>query len=173
MEISRFLARTGKGIYKLSKATNIVGVSVLAMMMLFTVTDVCLRYFFNRPLAGSFELTEFMMAIVISFGLAHTAALDGHISVDLLTSRLPQRVRLIFSCITNLISATVFALVTWQNFVQAKTLYLSGLESEVLYFPVFPFVIATGFGFALIFFVFLIKFFDSLSRVIKEWNQLP
>ena len=48
MGISRFLTRTGKGIYKLSKATNIVGVSVLAMMMLFTVTDVCLRYFFNR-----------------------------------------------------------------------------------------------------------------------------
>ena len=113
------------------------------------------------------------MAIVISFGLAHTAVLDGHISVDLLTSRLPKRIRLIFSAMTNLISATVFALVTWQNFVQAKILYLSGLESEVLYFPVFPFVIATGLGFALIFFVFLIKFFDSSIQVFKEWNHLP
>ena len=171
MGVSRVFARLGGIIQGLSKILNVIGVSVLALLMFFTVTDVCLRYFFNRPFASSFEVTEFMMAVVVSFGLAHTAVKGGHIGVDLFTSRLPRNVEAVFAGLSHLISTGVFALVTWQSFVQAKTLYESGLESEVLYIPVFLFVAATGVGFALLCLVFLLNFFDSLSRMIEKWNR--
>ncbi|MFH1487927.1 MAG: TRAP transporter small permease [Pseudomonadota bacterium] len=171
MGVSRVFAGLGKIVQGLSKILNVIGISILAVLMFFTVTDVCLRYFFNRPFASSFELTEFMMAVVVSFGLAYTATKGGHIGVDLITSRLPRNVEAGFACVSHLISTGVFALVTWQSFLQAKTLYYSGLESEVLYIPVFPFVAATGFGFALLCLVFLGNFFNSLSRMIEEWNH--
>jgi len=171
MGVGRVGAGLAKALGVVSKAVNIVGVSVLALMMFFTVADVCLRYFFNRPIASSFELTEFMMALVVAFGLAHTALLGGHISVDILTSRLRPVVRAAFSSVSDLISAGIFALVAWQSFVQAEVLHESGLESDVLYLPVSPFVVAAGVGFGLLSLAFLLNFCRSLAQVIEKWNR--
>ena len=171
MWITRVVSQFSRVIDPVTRIINGVGVGILAVMMFFTVTDVCLRYFFNRPFASSFELTEFMMAILVAFGLAYTARLDGHIKVDILTSRLPKRIQAAISSFTNLVCVVVFILIAWQSFAQAKTLYLSGLTSEVLYIPVFPFVLMTGIGFALLGLVFLINFFVSLSQTMKKWNR--
>ena len=173
MGITRVISQLSRAINPVIRTINSVGVGILALMMFFTVTDVCLRYFFNRPLAGSFELTEFMMAIVVAFGLAYTALQDGHIKIDLVTSRLPKRTQAVMSSLTNLVCVVVFSLTTWQSFAHARTLYLSGLTSEVLYIPVSPFVIMTGIGFAFLSLVFLINFFVSLSQTMKKWNRSP
>jgi len=170
MEITRVITQVSRVIEPVIRIINGVGVGILAVMMFFTVMDVCLRYFLNRPFASSFELTEFMMGIIVAFGLAYTARLDGHIKVDILTSRLPQRTQAAISCLTHLVCVVVFILITWQSFAQARTLYLSGLTSEVLYIPVFPFVIMTGIGFALLGLVFLINFLVSLSQTRKKWS---
>ena len=50
-----------------------VGASMLTAMMFLTVTDVILRYIFNRPLAGAFEMAEYMMAVLVSFGIVYCA----------------------------------------------------------------------------------------------------
>lgn len=168
MWLTKVVSCFSRVVNPLSRILNSVGVGILATMMFFTVLDVSLRYFFNRPIASSFELTEFMMAIVICFGLAYTAVLQGHINIELVTSRLPQRARAVINSITNLVTVCVFSLITWQSFVHAKTLYLSGLTSSVLYIPVYPFLIMTGFGFAVLTLVFLINFLNSLSQAVRK-----
>ena len=42
-----------------------VAMTVLAGMMFLTAADVILRYIFNRPVTGAYELIEFLMAILI------------------------------------------------------------------------------------------------------------
>ena len=93
--ITSVISGLSKVINPVTRVINGVGVGILALIMFFTVTDVCLRYFFNHPLASSFELTEFMMAIAVAFGLAYTALHDGHVRVELFTSRLPKRTQAI------------------------------------------------------------------------------
>lgn len=173
MRLTRVISYLIRGINPTSRIINSVGVGILAVMMFFTVTDVGLRYFFNRPLASSFELTEFMMAIVVAFGLAYTALQDGHIKIDLVTSRLPKSAQAVLRSLTNLVCVVVFSLTTWQSFAHARTLYFSGLASEVLYIPVFPFVMMTGLGFGLLSLVFLFNFLNSLSQTIAKWNRSP
>ena len=60
----------GRSIFSLSRGLNIVGVSTLMVMMVLTVADVSLRYLINQPIPGAFELTEFLLVILASFGLA-------------------------------------------------------------------------------------------------------
>ena len=138
MEIGRIFAGSSRIVNAVSKAIHIVGVSILALLMVLTVMDVGLRYFLNKPITSTFELTEFMMAVLVSFCLAHTASHGGHVNVDIVTSRLPRKISAILGAISNFITTSIFTLVTWQCFAQARTIYQSGLESDVLYIPVFP-----------------------------------
>ena len=69
-------------------------------MVLTTVVDVFLRYLFNSPILGSYELTEFMMAILVFGSVAYTMVVKGHVTVDLVITRLPARAQAILECIT-------------------------------------------------------------------------
>lgn len=168
MWLSKAAYLLSKVVNPASRAINSVGVGVLALMMLLTAMDVSLRYLFNRPIPGSFELTAFMMAIVVSFGLAYTAVVRGHVNVELVVSRLPQRAQAVINSITGLISLGLFSLITWQCIMQAKTLFLGKLASEVLYIPVFPFLLVTGFGFAVLGLAFLVNLLNSVTQAVKR-----
>ena len=168
MWLSRAAHLLSRVVNPASRVINSVGVSVLAIMMLLTAGDVLLRYFFNRPIPGSFELTAFMMAIVVSFGLAYTAVRKGHVNVELVVSRLPQRAQAVIYSITGLISLGLFSMISWQCILQAKTLFLGKSASEVLYIPVFPFLLVTSFGFALLTLAFLVELLNSLTQAVKR-----
>ena len=151
-----------------SGALHSVGISVLGLMMLLTAADVTLRYVFDRPIMGSFDLSEYMMAIVVAFGLAYCAVMKGHVKVELVVSRLPQRAQAIIDTITGLLGLGLFSLITWQCFMHMKLLFASGLTSTVLLIPVFPFVAMVGLGSALLTLVLLTDFLDFLSQAVKR-----
>ena len=145
-----------------------IGIGVLAVMMLLTASDVALRYVFNRPISGSFELTEYMMAIVIAFGLAYCAVAKGHVRVGLVVDRFPQRAQAIIDSVTGLLGLGLFSVITWQCVLQVKIQFDSGLTSAVLFIPAFPFVAVVAFGSAMLCLVILADFFDSLSQAVRR-----
>lgn len=57
--------------------------TVLASMMLLTVADVVLRYLFNKPIYGSVEITQYLLATVVFAGLGLVTRHRGHIEVTL------------------------------------------------------------------------------------------
>jgi len=145
-----------------------IAMSVLVIMMLLTALDVIFRYIFNRPIAGSIELTEFMMATMVSFGIAYCAVLGGHVSVDVVVSLLPKKTRTIIGTITTLLSLGLFLLITWQNLLYIKEIFDSGLESPVLLLPVYPYIGAVAIGFGALCLVLLMNFFQLLSKAAKK-----
>ena len=60
-------------------------------LMLITTGDVIGRGFFNKPIAGTFELSEYMLAIIILLGAAYTQQVKGHVAVDFLTSQIQHQ----------------------------------------------------------------------------------
>lgn len=88
-----------RGIQRLSRAINGIGVGFLALMMFLTGTDVTLRYIFNRPIAGAYELTELMMVILVFWGLSYTQLEKGHVAIELVFSRLPKTAQAIVDII--------------------------------------------------------------------------
>jgi TRAP-type C4-dicarboxylate transport system permease small subunit len=75
----------------LSSATGAIAILFLAVMMLATTADATLRFFFNKPIAGVFEVAEMAMVVLVFFGLGWTQQDRKHIRATMLTDRLSRR----------------------------------------------------------------------------------
>lgn len=168
MWLSRAADSLNRVVRPLGGALHSVGIGVLVVMMFLTASDVTLRYVFNRPIAGAFDLTEYMMAIVVAFGLAYCAVKKGHVKVDLVVSRLPQRAQAIIDSITGFLSLGLFSLITWQCCLHIKVQFAEGVSSTVLHIPAFPFVAVVALGSALLTLVLLTDFLDFLSQAVRQ-----
>lgn len=162
---AHFLERVA---HPLSRVINNVGIGLVMVMMLLTVMDVSLRYLFNRPIPGAFELTGFMMAILVFFALAYTAIQRGHITIDLVVSRLPQRIQAVIYSITYFLSLGLFSLVTWRNVLQAKTTWLRSDVSADLLIPIAPFAFLVALGLAVLSLVLLVNLLHSLAQAVRK-----
>jgi tripartite ATP-independent transporter DctM subunit len=108
-----------------------VGTSVLFLMVCFTFTDVILRYVFNRPIMGAWEITGLMMVVVVFLVIAHTQNEKGHVSIDAISTRLSPMTRLITDTVVNFLSICVFGILVWRTSIQ----FLYYLEQGTLHSP--------------------------------------
>ena len=131
----------------LNKILMIIGsVAVLSLMSLAT-GNVVLRFFFNAPYRGAYEVVGFLGAIVIAFALGYTQKRKGHIVVDILTERFPKRINRILDGINYFITTIFFAIVSWQIFVWGMKISKSGEVSETIKIIFHPFVYCVAIGF--------------------------
>ncbi len=136
MTENRILSKIGK----LSSALSNLGSVALFSMMAITVIDVIGRYLFNKPVLGAFELTEFLVLILIFSFLAYTEAQKRHICVEIISDLLPRRVQFVCSVINYTICLLVFALITYMSVDKALELMQTGETSPNLVIPNYPFV---------------------------------
>lgn len=126
---------------RLSSVFYGIGSGILAVLMLFTFVDVILRYFFNSPITGDYEISSFMMVLVIPSGLALTALQKKHIRVDVFTTLLPQRVQDGLSSFAYLITFGLLCFMIWQAAVYAQMIREAGTKASSVPVPHWPFVI--------------------------------
>ncbi|HET9205820.1 MAG TPA: TRAP transporter small permease [Burkholderiaceae bacterium] len=107
------------------------GILVLGMMLV-TSLDVGLRFFFNAPLGGAFEVTEISMALVIFAGMSLAAARREHITVNLLETALSERARRWQRVLGDLVCAMVAAVLAWRIGIRAQSLLAAGETTLVL-----------------------------------------
>jgi tripartite ATP-independent transporter DctM subunit len=168
MWLDKLAQNLGRVIYAASRIINSVGVSILAAMMVLTTADVILRYLFSRPITGAMELTEYMMAIVVAFGLAYTGMQKGHVSVDLVISRFHPGAQAVVKSITCFLCLGLFALIAWRSVFYGGILKSGGYTSSSLYIPAHPFAYVVAFGSAMLGLVFLVNFLENVAAVFKK-----
>ena len=157
-----------KAVYPISRLLHRFAQVILVLMVLLTVTDVCLRYVFNSPIVGSYELTEFMMAVLVFASVGFTQSVKDHVSVDLVVTKLPDRVWALLEAITCLLAFGLFGLAAWRNVLHAGTTWERHDVSAELFIPVSPFVLFVALGLAMLSLVLLVQFLKSLARVLKK-----
>lgn len=141
------------------EALAAVASAMLAMMMFLMAADVIGRYFFNSPIPGGLELVEFMMAIIVPFGIAYCALHRSHVVVDMIVERFPRTLRLAVDTLTTIVSVVFIGILCWQNILNVFETYDSKMTSAVLKLPSYPFVVPVALGmglFACILFVHLV-----------------
>jgi TRAP-type C4-dicarboxylate transport system permease small subunit len=156
-----------------NKGLHWVSMVVLFLLMFLTVGDVIGRYMVGivpgfGPISGSFELTEFMLAVIVLTAIGHTQVKEGHISIDLVIEKFSPRVRAIIDTATNFLSLVMFALVTWRTATYAQLLYESNDVSGVLRLPVYPFLVVAALGTFMFCLAMLSSFLQSLRKAIKN-----
>ena len=152
------------------EASGIVGVAFLLAMMMMTVVDVVLRYFFRRPIIGSVEISISLMVCVVFLGIAWCALNDGHISVDIITSKLSKKGRAFLNSFDNLVTFALALIIAWRSYLEAVSVKKMEVNSPLLDIPRYPFVTITAFGFLLLFFAALILFLRNVKSV-KDANE--
>ena len=143
----------------------LMGIGAVAVLGLMTVAtgNVILRFFFNTPYRGAYEIVGFLGAIVIAFALGYTQKRKNHIVVDILTERFPKRINRILDAINYFITMIFFAIVSWQIFVWGIKIAKSGEVSETIKIIFHPFVYCVAVGFLVFSLTLLIDFLKSLQ----------
>ncbi len=130
--ISRMFARLG-------------ALALFAMMML-TTTDVVCRYALNSPIIGAFEITEFLVLILIFSFIGFTQSQNGHIAVDILFTRFPKRVQLVVGFVNHLVCLLLMGLIAWMGVMTGLELWEVGEKSSNLHIPKYPFAFFLALG---------------------------
>ena len=157
---TKYLMRAGKGF-------NILACAAVIAMMLLSTADVVLRMF-GKPIPGTYELVGFLGTIIVSFALAFTTMEKGHIAVEILVEKLPQRAQFAIETFTNFVSFLVFGLIAYQAFIYALDIKKSGEVSLTLQMPIYPFIFGMALGFGLLFLMLIADFIKSLQRTVSK-----
>ena len=147
-----------------------VGVANLALltMMVIVTGSVIGRSAFNYPLPDDLLIVGLLMVVVITFPLAYIQRRNGHISVTVISDRLPRRVQIIQRLFGNLLFGLFLGIMGFFVFKKvprefAQKLYYDG-QLEVPTWPMKT-MFAVGISF------FLISVLASIWRDIRGWRS--
>ncbi len=155
------LAAIKKPIRALSYWACAAGMFLIIPLMLMTTSDVISRSFFNKPIAGSFELSEYMLAVIILLAAAYTQQVKGHVWVDFFTVKFSQRTQNVFRVITDLASLFIITILVVMGYVQADE---ERAVSDMLRIPQWPFKMLVCVGGVLLWLELLIDLCESVAK---------
>ena len=140
-----------------------IGALLILPMVGVVVYEVIMRYVFTAPTSWGFETTTFIYGVHYMLGLSYTQLHNGHVAIDIFSSRLASRPKAVLSVVTYcLIFFPTFGAVTYFAWVYAIT---SWRELEHLSTswgpPVYPFKTLMAVGFTLL-------LLQAVSTVLKD-----
>jgi len=129
-----------KTVKLLSSFLNLFAAAALSAIIVLTCIDVSMRYFFNRPIAGTYDLVSLMGAVIAAFAMPYTMLMRGHVAVDLLVRKLSDKKRLVVETITHVVGILLFLVLTWQCAGLASDMKAAGEVTPTLLLPFYPIV---------------------------------
>lgn len=98
--------------------------------------DVAARYFLNRGLVESFEISGFALAACVGLGLGYTVTTKAHIRVDFLVAHLPLPLRAACDLVAAIALAVIAAALAWFAFgMVSKSWELDARSMSLLRIP--------------------------------------
>ncbi|MFZ0451225.1 MAG: TRAP transporter large permease subunit [Desulfatiglandaceae bacterium] len=147
---------------------NAIAALLLGFMALPVFFDVLFRLIFSSSIPGAIEIEEILMGIVVFFGIAHTHANGGHISVDLLTSKLNATARIVIENCLYLLSSIFFGLMSWQLVAQGLGKFHNHEVSFTYKIPVGAFRFIAAFGVAILALTVFVSFLKTLEKTVAR-----
>jgi TRAP-type mannitol/chloroaromatic compound transport system permease small subunit len=142
--------------------------SFLILPLLFIVLyEVLMRYAFNSPTVWGFEATAFAYGLHYMLGLSFMENAQGHVRVDIVTSRFSPRVQAVIMILGYLlIFMPVFVLMTWGAIKFAHTATITNELNSTSWAPrIWPYKIIMALSF-----LFLVV--QGLSTLFKNLQLL-
>lgn len=133
---------------------------ILVVMMCYEVVR---RYFFNAPTIWGLEFTTFIFGVHFVMGYAYTEYYDGHVRVDIFSSRLSAKAQnILYIALTTCVTLPLVALLciwAWDNAL-TSTKIMESLSSAWAP-PIWPVKLLMALGFTFL-------FLQVLSNLLKR-----
>ncbi|MBI4187503.1 MAG: TRAP transporter small permease [Chloroflexi bacterium] len=148
------------------------GSVLLVLVMLLVVTDVVLRYFFNRPLLWVFDVTEYSLVFITFLAAAWLLKKESYVVMDFLLIRLSQKTQAVVNTVTSVISALVCLVLVWYGTDVTLDLFRLGIREQTqLRAPSFALYAIIPIGSLLLFAQFLRKTRGEMSHLKTLRNK--
>ncbi|MBW1699923.1 MAG: TRAP transporter large permease subunit [Deltaproteobacteria bacterium] len=153
---------------KLSKALLTAGMSVLFLMGCLVALDVVMRYAFNSPLRGAWEIVELSLVVVVFASIAYAYTRKMHVNIDILVLHSSEKTRLILSNITTFLGLCLFILIVFYSFLDFLKKIEINEQSMILGIPHAPFALLVPLGCMLL----CLMLFRGILRNVTEAKRL-
>jgi TRAP-type C4-dicarboxylate transport system permease small subunit len=116
MKISQQLLKKA---YNMSSYLVIISHCAFSFVVLSTLYDVFLRYFFGKPILGVIELNQCMMPIMVFMAVGLTQRYQGHVKVTIIVNRLKENHQIFFELTAYAFAIVFTALFGWETWLDA------------------------------------------------------
>ena len=153
---------------RLAAVVSLVSYGGFFVIMLLIVLDVFLRYAFNSPILGSYEIIERIIFCAVFASFAYAQTQKAHIHITMVLSMLHRKLRFLCTTFTGLLSAALALFVAYAAIRQGRVAQASHYTTSVLLIALYPFywVEAAAMG---VFFLTLL--FDALKNFVAVFDD--
>jgi tripartite ATP-independent transporter DctM subunit len=152
-----------------SRWTNIIGILALFLMIVLNFVDVILdTRLIHHPISGVTEITEIMMICGIWLAVAHSQNEKGHLTIDVVTSRLSPLNRLSVDFIVSILSMGTVGIIIKKVIDQA--IYFAEknmMHAQYLDIPSVPFALIIAIGAIALWLLILRDFLKIIVEAIQ------
>jgi TRAP-type transport system small permease protein len=114
-----------------------IAASALVILMMVTVADVILRYLFNSPVRGSYDIVECMLVVFVFHGMAASFFNRRNIVIDLIDSAVGERMTAVLIRLADVLSVVCLVLLAWAMLGPAIQVYQYGDRKMELGLPIY------------------------------------
>jgi len=155
----------------LSHKLTIIGAFLTIVMALIILVDIFMRIVFNSPMAGSLELEQYTLALLVFLGLPYASINKDHVSIDIFSPKYSEKTRAILESIFYLLSTYLFVIACWQNIIRIFTSIEDQEIGVATGLPIFPFVIITALSCGLISLILFMDFLKSQAKLVEKTSN--
>lgn len=135
--------------WKIRRAVEAVMALFLLAMVALTFADVIGRRLFDRPIYGSNDITEHLMALVVFSGLPLVTAAAAHLTIDILDRFIGKSWMAWWRGLTSALVVVVLAMIAWLFFKHGLNAFRISEVSQALRAPRGPLYFFMAFSSAL------------------------
>jgi TRAP-type C4-dicarboxylate transport system permease small subunit len=157
-----------KGLSYPSNLLSAAAMVAIAFVVLAVVADVFMRYAFNSPIFGTWDLCRLAFTVIVWGPMAMAAMKGSHVAVTFLLEKLPRLPRLGAELIIALVTTGMLGLVSWRLVMQGIVLQTTGTETGTLRISYAPFAYFTAFACAVMALAFLARVPETVGKIRKE-----
>lgn len=138
----------------------------LAAVMFLIVANIIFRRFV-APIPGTVEIVELGGALILGSSIAYCLYNGGHIFVDVLVQRLPEKHQKFVDFLGNLLMLILNGLIAWQMYIYGARMLSRGIVTGHLEIPTGPVIYVIAIGFLMMAMVNLTHVLNSASFLLR------
>ena len=146
--------------------------------VIFIIVDVIVRYFFNSPIPGDYDITQLWLSVIVFASMAYVQTEKAHIAVGMLLKVLPRRLAISLYGVGTLLGVFITGCCSYSCFTLALRSMARHMVSMSANIPLAPFEFFEAFCMALLCIVMLLdaimifmslKDEDEMQKIYDTW----
>lgn len=159
---------SGSALRRVVQFVDAAAAVFLAVITILTFAAVVMRYVFQLPFPGSFDVSRLLLGVAIFWGIAAAAYRKDHIQVDLFWQILPPAGRRMLDVFSDIVFAIFIGAMAWMLFWQVDRVRISRQTTFELAIPIWPFHAIAWLGIALCFLVLVARVLRGFTTPISD-----